>query len=367
MAIAIQPRALNPWKILFVGGVVIALFVWGLFRAPPPPAAFEISGETQGTTYHIRFSAPGLTEQRAGEVQAAVEEYLAGFNDEFSPYEQASTIARFNAAPAGVPFQVSPRFIRLTRISLELAKKSGGAFDPTVGPLVRIWGFHQKGGPQRPTDDQVAAARKKIGWQHLHIREPDALVKDIEGLELDYNAHAPGFSCDEVLDVLLRMGIRNGFVEIGGEVRVSGTNPEGNPWRVGIDAPAPGHEPGRFMSGVLHLNAGATATSGGYRNFVPDGNAEPITHIFDPRTGQPTHRIRQSVTVYAPDCVTADALATTLFVMGPGEGLPWLAREYPDAQALFVNADASEHLTEQSSPDFARRTGYQKTSAPPKP
>jgi thiamine biosynthesis lipoprotein len=260
---------------------------------------------------------------------------------------------------------VSPRFAALARFALDLARQSDGVFDPTLGPLVKLWKFHD--GERRktpPEEAEIAAARARTGWRQVRVSGDGRLTKERAGLELDFNAFAPGFASDEVAGLIAAMGITNCFVEIGGEVRATGRNPNGERWRIGLDQPVPGAEPGARLEGVLLIDEGAVATSGGYRNFVASGKTGGWTHIFDPREGRPVPRPRTSVTVVAPDCRTADALSTTLFVLGPDAGLPWLAKHYPQADALFVAAEDDGRITERPSPGFLRRTGYRRLTAP---
>ncbi len=360
MVSVLQPRAFSIPKTLLVALTILALFFWTYQRARQAPHAYELSGETQGTTYHIRIVAPGLSERRAGELQAEVDAYLRDFTDEFSPYVTNSVISRLNAAPAGQPFEVPERFARALKFALDLARRSGGAFDPTVGPLVRLWGFHDEGGPHVPPDAEIEAARARCGWGKIALDDAARVVKAADGVQLDFNAFVPGLACDEVQALLQRRGISDSFVEIGGEIRVNGQSPARRPWRIGLDAPVPGGPSGEQMAGVVQSTGGGVATSGGYRNFVSDGKGVRGTHVFDPRTMKPVERVRQSVTVVAPDAITADALATALYVMGDAEGLAWLAREYPGVHALYVQAGDPGVLTERASPGFMSATAFQR-------
>ena len=363
----IQPRAFSAPRTLLVAMTILVLFFWTAHRARRAPRAFELSGPTMGTTYHIRVASPGLTEQRAGELKAEIDAYLGAFNDEFSPYAAHSVISRVNAAPAHQPIEVPERFARALSFALDLARRTGGAFDPTVGPFVRAWGFHDPEGPRAPADEDVDALRERCGWTRVRLDDNGRVVKEADGVELDFNAFVPGLACDEVRLLLGRRDIASCFVEIGGEIRVDGPSPAGRPWRVGLDAPVPGTGPGARMAGVIELTSGAVATSGGYRNFVDDHQGGAWTHVFDPRTSRPVTRARQSVTVVAEDAMTADALATVLYVMGETEGLDWLAREYPDVHALFLEADASGALTLRATPRFHQATGYRPASPAPAP
>lgn len=360
MTVLLQPRALNVRKILITGVALLALFVWSVVRGRRAERAFELNGETMGSDYAVRLSAPGLTAREAGAVREDLERYLAGFDADVSTYRPDSALSRFNAAPPDVPVPVPERVSRLARVALKMAERSGGAFDPTIGPLWRAWGLG--GGAEKreePSPEALAGARARTGWMRLHVDTAGRLLKNREGVELDVNALAAGYACDEWMERLWARGITNAFVELTGEIRVSGRNPSGRPWRIGVDLPVPGAAPGERLAGVMHLTGGGVATAGGYRNFVeaPDGSRR--THILDPRLGRPVEKPNYSVTVVAPTALLADALSTALFVLGPEEGIPWLAREHPEAEALFLVSRPGGDWDHTATPGFQHATGFE--------
>ena len=255
--------------------------------------------------------------------------------------------------------EISPAFGRVLDLALDLSRASDGAFDPTVAPLVNLWGFGTHGRPDRTPDAAAMdTARARVGWPHVTRSGANAIGKDRPGVELDLSAIAKGYGVDAAGGVLDAAGVTNYFVEIGGEVRAAGRNAAGQPWRIGIDRPARDALPGDDLAGVLHLTGGAVATSGDYRNFFAASDGRVYAHIFDPRAGRPIESPPTSVSVLAPDCLLADGLATTLFVMGPEEGLAWLPRHYPQAEALFVVRQPDGSFRERSTPGFPRAGGY---------
>ncbi len=357
----IQPRRMEPRKIVTVGGILLALAAWSMWgRAPLAPAveAVELSGEIQGTFFHIRLAEPSMPTQQLDAVGAAIRQTLEDVNRQMSLWDPESEICRFNRSAPGSAVAVSEGFATCTRLALDLAQRSGGAFDPTIRPLLRLWGFGGPEGPrtEEPPEADHAAARARCGWRNVTL-DASGLRKHADGVELDLNAVAQGYSVDAVALRILALGVTNFFVEIGGEVYVSGRNASGDPWRIGVDEPRPDAMPGDHLAGILHVSGCAIATSGGYRNRRAGTGGRTITHIFDARTGRPSHRERLSVTVVAPDCLTADGLSTTLFILGPDEGLPWLAANHPDAEALFVSMAGDDGpVSARSSPGFLRRT-----------
>lgn len=367
--VLIQPRRLHPLKMLWVGGLLVLLFAGATYRARraglPPPGGVRLSGETMGTTYSIVLAHPAPTRAERLRLERALGETMDGINRLMSVYDPESEISRINRAPMGAPLPLAPETAKVLGFALDLAEASGGAFDPTIGPLVRAWGFGPGPAP-RPGDpgpDERRALLERVGFRRARL-EGETLTKLADGLEFDLNAVAKGYGVDAVARTLQSLGLERFMVEIGGEVVVRGLNPDGKPWRIGVDRPAPDALPGAAIERVLHLTDCAIATSGDYRNHRKDSAGRPVSHLFDPRRGEPVCREWSSVTVLAPDCLTADGLATALYVLGPEEGLPWLASAYPDCDALFLSAGPNGSMTTRESPGFRARTAPPAEAAP---
>lgn len=306
-----------------------------------------------GTTYSIRLADSRMDRGELRHLQTDVDDALAEINRQMSTWDPGSEISRFNRAGAGEPVAISPDFQFVVRRALEIAEATGGAFDPTVGALVNLWGFGPDGLRRvAPTPDQIAAARAITGWRHLHLRPDGQLQKDVADLKLDLGAIAKGFGVDRVAALLRERGIENFLVEIGGETLGDGVNAAGEPWRVGVLKP----DGSADLQGVARLTDGrAIATSGDYRNFYRDESGELRAHIVDPRTAAPVGLAVASVSVLAADCLSADALATALFVLGPDEGLPLLAERFPGIEALFLVRDGAEGFREIATAGFGLR------------
>ncbi len=357
----IQPRRIRPLQMLWVGGLIIALFLWALYRRPPPPAsadAVQMNGLTMGTTWTIRIADSHVRPGDLPDLRAAVETAFAEINRQMSTYDPTSEISQFNDGPAGVEWPVSPEFARVVRFALNLAEMSDGAFDPTVGPLTELWGFGRlPRGEQPPTDAEIAEAMDAVGYRKVTLTEDGRLSKSHDRLRLDLNAVAKGYGVDVAAQVLWARGLRNFYVEVGGEVVARGERPGGGPWRIGVERPQAGTPPGAAIERVLHVADFAVATSGDYRNFRrDDGTGEAYAHIFDPRIGRPVRRTAGSVTVIAEDCLKADGLATALYVMGPDEGLAWLGRNCPETDALFIVRRPDGSLEQRTTAEFDART-----------
>ncbi|NCA82152.1 MAG: FAD:protein FMN transferase [Opitutae bacterium] len=331
-----------------------------LAACAPSPRAETLAGRTMGTTYSIRIADAALDRRALDSLQADVNATLAEVNRQMSTYQPDSEIARFNRAAPHAPLAISPDFQFVARRALALAEATGGAFDPTVGALVNLWGFGPDGAiSRRPAPEQIEAARQTVGFRHLSLSSDGRLAKDIPGLKLDLSAIAKGYGVDRVAALLRKKDIENFLVEIGGETLAAGLNAEGVPWRVGVRRPDPDPAGGPALEGVLHLTGGrAIATSGDYQNFFRDENGQLQSHLIDPRTAAPVQHAVASVSVLAPDCLTADALATALVVLGPAEGLPLLAAAFPGVEALFILRHGGDQFEEVATPGFAAALRY---------
>ncbi|HOW98377.1 MAG TPA: FAD:protein FMN transferase [Kiritimatiellia bacterium] len=348
---------MNPWKLLWVLAVILAFAAFTWRRDPPGPKNPSWAGETMGTLYSIKLADSPLGQGALRELQAEVDRCLVEVNREMSHYQPDSELSQFNRHESAEPFPVSPGFASVVRFALELNRRSGGVFDPTLGPLIDLWGFGAPGHvSEPPSPAQVEEARARIGGQHLSVTPAGQLVKGIPSLRLNLGAVAKGYGVDEVARVIRANGISNLFVEIGGEVVTAGHNAEGQAWRIGVDAPRPDALPGQELETILHLSGLAVATSGDYRNYFVDGAGMRFTHILDPRTGRPIQHNLASVSVVAPDCMTADGLATTLFVMGAEEGMKWIG-SWPGVEALFILREPDGRFVCRPTPGFVALTG----------
>jgi thiamine biosynthesis lipoprotein len=321
---------------IFVG----ALFLGVLLYRPAIPAtqaAWTLSGATMGTTYHVKVAwrdeAPAVEE-------ASVAATLRGCLDEvdarMSTYRADSELSRFNAHSALTPVPASAPLLAVVAEAQRVSALSDGAFDVTVGPLVDAWGFGPATrSPSPPSPEVIAGLRAYVGHEKLHIDPGDpasaALRKDHPSLRVDLSAIAKGYAVDLCADRLDALGLKDYMIEVGGEVRVRGLNPKGDPWRIGIERP--GADPAQPVQRVISLPNLALATSGDYRNYY-EHDGQRLSHTIDPRTGAPiTHRLA-SVSVLAPLCMTADALATALNVLGPDAGFDLAQRHH--IPALFL-------------------------------
>ena len=314
-------------------------FLFLLSACTPQPEVWRFEGATMGTSYHVTVVGPPAGLARA-DAAAGVDAALQRVNAQMSTYREDSEVSRFNRAAPGAWFEVSADTADVVATALEVYRRSGGAFDITVGPLVDLWGFGagSKGADRVPAPEAIAAAAARVGSAALHVRmDPPALLKEV-GREIDLSAIAKGYGVDRAALWLERNGVANYMVEVGGEVRTAGHNPEGARWRIGIEAP-------EFLQGraikALSVSGESLATSGDYRNFF-EQDGKRYSHTIDPSTARPIEHALASVTVVAADCKTADAWATAIDVLGPDRGLALAEREQLPVYLLVRAGDGFE-------------------------
>ncbi len=303
----------------------------------PAAGLATLGGETMGTRWSARVAVRAGTDLHAlhAQVQGALDEVVA----QMSTWEPASDISRYRRAPAG-SWQVLPEgFATVLEAALEVAAASGGAFDPTVAPLVELWGFGASASPPRVPDlARRDALRACTGWQRLKYRRASRELLQPGGLALDLSAIAKGHGADLAASRLRAAGVNAALVEVGGEIRAYGRKPDGSPWQVLVES-EPDLEAALedLPPRVLALDDAAVATSGDrWHRFEQDGVR--YSHTFDPRSGAPVRHAPAAVTVVAADAMHADAWATALTVMGAAEGLRFA--ESHGLAARFVTGEA---------------------------
>lgn len=271
---------------------------------------FENSGSAWGTTYHIAYTS-------SKDLGDSIIYVMKKVEDQLSMFSPSSTVSRVNR---GENPDLGDMFIDVFHLSQKISGISGGAFDPTVGPLTNLWGFgyvtaHDSLMPSQTAIDSVLIS---VGISGCRI-EGRKIIKKHPATIFDFSSVAKGYGVDAVAAMLARNGATDYMVEIGGEISASGRNPKGRTWRIQIDAPVEGDTTHRRMY-VIPLDNAAVATSGNYRNYRQIGN-DRFGHTIDPHSGYPVATSTASATVIAPDCATADALATACMVLAPSKAI----------------------------------------------
>lgn len=261
-------------------------------------------GAVWATSYHITYYGDC-------DLADSIQWVLSRVESSLSPFDKQSTISRINDNRCD---STDALIDSVMRISLAVNRLSGGRFDPTVSPIVNLWGFGYTGHPRdghatEPTQAQIDSALSLVGLAECRI-EGGRMRKKAPGTSFNFSAVTKGFGCDMIGRMLRRNGVTDYMIEVGGEMALSGTNPRNKPWRVQIDAPVEGATPGARGMRVIELTDCGVATSGNYRNFLTDSAGRHLGHTISPVTGRPYQAEIVSATVVAPTCAEADALAT---------------------------------------------------------
>lgn len=284
----------------------------------------SVQGQTMGTFWSVRAAMPVALslEARARDIQALLD-LLDG---QMSTYKPMSALSRFNAAPAGTWHVLPAECFTVVRHALQVARESDGAYDPTVGPWVNLWGF----GPdadrnEPPSRDAIDAMRERIGWWRIPCDDATSSVLQPGGVYLDLSSVAKGYSVDMLGEWLDHIGVDAWLVEVGGEMKGKGNKPDGSPWRVGVERPgaaAGAVQSADQLSKVVCLSGRAIATSGDYRRCFASGGAV-YSHHIDPRTGWPVAHTVASVSVLASHAMQADPMGTLMTVLGVEQGMAY--------------------------------------------
>lgn len=316
--------------------------------APAGPRSHEYAGFAMGTTWSVKVIAPPLDPEAKSTVEETIVAELNRVDERMSHYRPDSELSRFNRSGGTTPFPMSSQTLEVIVGALETGDATGGALDVTVGPLVDVWGFGPPVQPvEPPSESTIETLLRSTGQEHLQVDlEAGALRKDSPEVRIDLSSIAKGYSVDRIAEALDGLGYTRYLVEVGGELRVRGTNETGRPWRLAVERP---QDEGRAVHRVVSLSEGSMATSGDYRNWY-EADGRRVSHILDPRTGRPIEHRLASVSVVEPRCLRADALATALYVLGPDEGYAWAIEH--DLAALFLVREEDGSFTQKTTPAF---------------
>lgn len=328
-----------------IHGALFSAFLWLSCLGLSAAEITTLAGRAMGTTWTVKVEAG---ERDADALRRQIAARLEELAQQLSTYRPDSVLSRFNTCGHTEWFLVPAELAQVAAESRRIAQLTGGAFDPTVEPLVRLWGFGPGPHPATPpTAEIVARVRQRVDWRQLEVRAaPPALRRTRAGVTADFSSAGKGLAADAVSALLSGAGLPRHLVQIGGDVR-TGAAPAGRTgWPVAIEQPATGAS---AFASVIPLTARAISTSGNYRNFLQAGQ-ERLGHIIDPRTGRPAQGELAAVTVVHDSAATSSALATGLFALGAEDGLR-LARAEGLACLFVVRRD--NELVPLATPEFA--------------
>lgn len=313
-----------------------------------------LRGKTMGTSYVVKLaSAQAQDERSMALLQREIDQLLALLNRSMSTYDPRSELSRFNQSASTGWTPASPDLTAVLHEALQVSALSEGAFDPTVGPLVNLWGFGpDRRAPAVPSRVSLDATRKRVGYHYLQVRPDERLIRKTRAAAyVDLSGIAKGYGVDRVAALIEARGSKDYLVEIGGEIRCRGRNAGGQAWQIAIEQPRAG---GRYVQRVIDLSGQALATSGDYRQFF-EHQGRRYSHMIDPLSGLPAGHGLASVSVLSPSTMQADALATALQVLGPERGYQLAERH--DLEALFIlpGTNGTDDFVERGTSAFRRR------------
>ncbi|WP_295768912.1 FAD:protein FMN transferase [uncultured Mucilaginibacter sp.] len=321
------------------------LFVAGLcfgFTYKPALNEFEIHGYAQGTTYNIIYYA---ADTRVNKYQT--DSLLEELDKSVSLYQPASLINKFNASPKGV--YIDTLLKALVSKALEINKQTNGMVDVTVKPLVDAWGFGSVKNTVKPNSTVISKIKKSVGMSNLKL-VGNYLSKKRPEVQIDLNGIAQGYSADLLAQLLERKGIYNYMIEIGGELRIKGSKPNGNLFKIGIESINVNDFEPQPMRKIVSLKQGALTTSGTYRKHVK-ANGKEISHLINPKTGYPVSNEMISVTVCASDAITADGFDNGFMLMGLTQTLKYL-KDRTDIGAYIIYKRSNGSIADTTTKGF---------------
>jgi thiamine biosynthesis lipoprotein len=327
----------------FVLLLVVYCCLW-ITGCSQSPTGVHLTGQTMGTSYNVKIA--NVKDVDFQELQDEIDQLLIEVNKQMSTYDPTSELSMFNQWQSTEPFLLSNATLTVLAEAVRLGEMSQGVLDVTVGPLVNLWGFGPSARPDKiPSPELIESTKSRIGLNKL-VLHPQSASKLHPELYVDLSTIAKGYAVDLIAELLLSKTLTNFLVEIGGEMRISGTKEASRPWRVAIEKPVSKE---RAVQKIVEIGDNAIASSGDYRNYFEE-NGVRYSHLIDPRTGYPVKHNLVAVTVIHASSMTADGLATALNVMGKDLAIA-LAEEH-DLAVLLITSENGE-FKEYTSAKFA--------------
>lgn len=290
----------------------------------------------EGTVFHTYYSIKYESTQSLEDEIVHALNYVDSIANPFNPH---SLLYAFNN---NLPQYSDRGFLFLFQKATEVSQATEGRYDITVGPMVNIWGFGYEPSPYEGEVPQevLDSIRQFVGYEKVCI-VADTLQKSDHRISIDMASIAKGYASDKVAEALRRHGVENYMVEIGGEIAFSGVNPQKRPWSIGVNVPTldkAGSKNGELEAILSFTGKAGVATSGNYRNYKVSDDGFLYAHTIDPIEGRPVQRDILSATILAPDCATADALATACMLIGSEKAIA-LIEGWQGAEGFFLVVD----------------------------
>lgn len=330
----LHERGIRLRSILYAVVLIGAILIVGKCRQNSNQQNFRTTGETMGTFYEVLYIDP---EKRV--LEAEIDSVFGGFNQSLSTYIPSSEISRYNDGREHL-FE-SSYFYPVLEASKLVYETTDGVFDPTVKVLVNEWGFGAKA-TEKVDSSKIDSLKEFVGFDKVLFNKEKVGKKDPR-VQLDFGAIAKGYGADVLGEYFESIGIKNYFINIGGEIRARGLKPDDHPWMAGVEDPKSAGKSnfGEAYNAVMMINK-SIATSGDYRNYKESGGTK-YGHTIDPRTGYPKQSDMISASVVADNCMTADAFATACMVLGSEKAIQLAKKvKYIDVFFIYKKTDESE-------------------------
>ncbi|MBI3991506.1 MAG: FAD:protein FMN transferase [Candidatus Omnitrophica bacterium] len=299
-----------------------------------------------GTLVKISVVDDGIGEDNANKAIDRAFGSVEGIDRLMSNYKEDSEISRLNRIKGNEPLVVNPQVFEIVQKSIEFGKLTSGAFDITVGPLLKLWGFYSSDARSVPDDDKIREIMSMVGYKNIRLFPSERKISFAkDDVKIDLGGIAKGYAVDKAVESLRGSGVKSALICASGDIFALGSGSLPNMWRVGIQHPRKEDE----IWVTLVLKDKAVSTSGDYNKYFVSGGKR-YSHIIDPRTGYPKSDIPASVTIIACDATAADALATGIFVMGAEKGLE-VIESIPGVECMIVS-DIKGKLTMSKSKGF---------------
>lgn len=294
----------------------------------------------------MKFWAKGVKSKEA--VEAAISE-IERLDQMLSSANPASEVFQLNEQGGG---DISEDVFILLERGKDFYETTGGVFDLTVYPLMELWGF-PSGNHHVPSEVEIGKTLKQVGFEKVSFDRKHLQL--LEGQKIDFGAIAKGYASDRVIDIYRTFGIESGMVSLGGNIKTLGLNNSGKPWKIGIQSP--GESDGEIAASV-RVTGKAVVTSGGYERFFQE-NGKTYIHIMNPKTGFPAESDLASVTIISEDGTLADALSTSIYLMGLEQGTDYWRQYGKQFEMVLIDVNGQIYITEGISQEFESQKSYE--------
>ncbi|WP_245583497.1 FAD:protein FMN transferase [Paenibacillus assamensis] len=253
---------------------------------------------------------------------------------------ETSELYKLNTHAGKGPYQVSDETFMVIEKALDYAEKTNGRFDPTIGPLVSLWGIGTEQA-RVPAQAEIDEALKLVGYDTVTLDAANKTVSMAKpGMELDLGGIGKGYAADAIVDYIREQGVKSAIIDLGGNIYAVGTKPAGFDWTIGVQDP---NETRGNQIGTMKIKDRTIVTSGVYERYL-EHNGQYYHHILDPKTGYPAKSNLNSVTIVTDRSTDADALSTSAFALGVEEGIAFIEAK-PNAEAIFITEDKQVYTT----------------------